>query len=115
VLVWVSALWLARGTWRPQDESTSAFIEVSIRRARAAQLGVPVALVLYCAQLFYVLMSTHRLEGVTWAEMLTSPQFVAVGWIGGPLYLGGQIWYARRERSRLERLQQLQSELAGTN
>jgi hypothetical protein len=111
-LVWVSALWLARGTWRPQDESVAAFIEVSIRRARAAQLGVPVALVLYCAQLFYVLMSTHRIEGVAWSDMLTSRQFIAVGWIGGPLYIAGQVWYARRERSRLARLQQLQTELA---
>jgi hypothetical protein len=112
-LVWVSALWLARGTWRPRDETTAAFLEVSIRRARAAQFGVPVALVLYAAQLFYVLVSTHRIEGVPWTQMLTSPQFVAVGWIGGPLYIAGQVWYARRERSRLERLRQLQSELSG--
>jgi hypothetical protein len=111
-LVWGAALWLARGTWRPRDESTAAFIEVSIRRARAAQLGVPVALVLYAAELLYVLMSMHRLEGIGWRELLLSPQFIAIGWIGGPLYLAGQLWYARRERRRLSRLREIQAELA---
>ena len=113
-LVWGTALWLARGTWRPSDESTAAFIDVSIRRARAAQLGVPVAVVLYGAQLIYVLMSTHRIDGVPWTQMLTSPQFIAVAWIGGPLYIASQVWYARREGRRLERLRQLRSELDTT-
>ena len=112
-LVWVSALWLARGTWRPRDETTAAFLEVSIRRCRAALLAVPVAAVLYCAELLYVLLSTHRLEGASWGDMLRSTQFLVVGWIGGPVYIGGQLWYARRQRQRLVRLQQLQTELAG--
>ena len=112
VLVWASALWLARGTWRPRDESTTAFLEVSIRRCRAALLGVPVALVLYLAELVYVLVSMHRIEGADFGALLRSPQFVAVGWIGGPLYLAGQLWYGGRQRARLARLRELQAQLA---
>jgi hypothetical protein len=113
-LVWISALLLGRGTWRPRDETTAAFLDVSIRRCRAAMLAVPVAAVLYCAELLYVLLSTHRLDGASWGEMLRSTQFILVGWIGGPLYIGGQLWYARRQQQRLVRLRQLQSQLAGT-
>lgn len=113
LLVWFSALWLGRGTWRPRDETTAAFLEVSIRRCRAALLAVPIAAVLYCAELAYVLLSTHRLDGASFGEMLRSTQFVVAGWIGGPLYIGGQLWYARRQQQRLVRLRQLQSQLAG--
>jgi hypothetical protein len=112
-LVWISALWLARGTWRPRDESTTAFLEVSINRCRSALLGLPVAVVLYLAELLYVLLSTHRLEAVSWGELLTSRGFVLAGWIGGPIYIGGQVWYALVQRQRLARLRELQSELAG--
>ena len=112
VLVWVTALWLARGTWRPRDESTAAFLDVSIRRCRAAMLGVPVAFVLYAAELIYVLLSMQRIEGADVASLLRSPQFVAVGWIGGPLYLAGQLWYGHRQRERLNRLRLLQTQLA---
>jgi hypothetical protein len=112
VLVWASALWLARGTWRPRDETTAAFLEVSIRRCRAALLGVPVAVVLYFAELVYVLVSMHRIEGADFGALLRSPQLIAVGWIGGPLYLAGQLWYGSRQRERLARLRALQAEFA---
>lgn len=113
VLVWLTALWLARGTWRPRDESAAAFLEVSIRRCRAAMLGVPVAFVLYAAELIYVLISMQRIEAVDLGTLLRSPQFVAVGWIGGPVYLAGQLWYGHRQRQRLQRLRLLQAQLAG--
>ena len=113
-LVWVTALWLARGTWRPRDESTAAFLEVSIRRCRAAMLGVPVAFVLYAAELIYVLVSMQRIEAVDMGSLLRSPQFIAVGWVGGPVYLAGQLWYGHRQRQRLNRLRLLQAQLAGT-
>ncbi len=104
--------WLARGTWRPRDESTSAFLEVSIKRCRAAMFGVPVAFVLYAAELIYVLISMQRIEAVDLGTLLRSPQFVAVGWIGGPVYLAGQLWYGYRQRQRLQRLRGLQAQLA---
>jgi len=115
VLVWVTALWLARGTWSPRDESTAAFLDVSIRRCRAAMLGVPVAFVLYGAELVYVLVSLQRIEAVDVRSLLFTPQFIAVGWIGGPLYLAGQLWYGHRQRQRLQRLRQLQAQLEGTS
>jgi hypothetical protein len=112
VLVWVAALWLARGTWRPRDESTAAFLEVSIRRCRAAMLGVPVAFVLYAAELIYVIISMQRIAAIDVGSLVQTPQFIAVGWIGGPLYLAGQLWYGHRQRQRLMRLRLLQSQLA---
>lgn len=112
VLVWSSTMWLARGTWRPRDESTAAFLDVSIKRCRAAMVGAPVGIVIYAAELLYVLLSVHRLEGVEWGTLLRSAPVVLIGWIGAPLYVASQIWYARRQRARLRRLQELQAQLA---
>ncbi|MET0291500.1 MAG: hypothetical protein ABW136_03985 [Steroidobacteraceae bacterium] len=113
-LVWGSALWLSRGTWQPRDESTNAFLDISIRRCRAGLLSVPIAIVLYLSELLYVVMSAHRADTLAWSELLMSRGFIIAGWIGGPLYIGGQLWYARVQRRRLTRLRELQVELAGS-
>ena len=73
----------------------------------------PVAVVLYLAELVYILVSMQRLESTGWSELLTSRGFIIAGWIGGPLYIGGQLWYALVQRKRLARLRALQAELVG--
>ncbi len=102
----------SRGTWRPRDETTHAFLEVSIRRCRAGLLSVPIAIFLYAAELAYIVVSTQRLESADWSELITSRGFVLAGWIGAPLYVGGQWWHATVQRGRLARLQKLQADLA---
>lgn len=108
-LIWVSTLWLARGTWRPRDESTAAFLDVAIRRCRAAMWGAPVGIVLYVTEIAYVLVSLHRIEGGDWASQLRSPGLIVVAFVVGPLYIGGQTWYSLRQRGQLRRWRALQA------
>lgn len=108
-LIWVCTLWLARGTWRPRDESTAAFLDVAIRRCRAALWGAPVGIVLYVAEILYVLFSLERIEGADWTTQLRSPAMVVVAFVVGPLYIGGQAWYSLRQRRQLRRWRALQA------
>ncbi len=110
-VVWPVSLWLARGTRRPRDESTTAHIEVSIRRCRAALIMAPVGIVLYLAGLTSTLLMRQRLFGGEWSELLFSTPMIITGWIGVPLYAGGLLWYARRQRQRLKVLETLQRQL----
>ena len=65
-LVWLVALWLSRGTWRPRDESTAACLEVSIRRCRSVILAAPIGILLYVAGLVGSLAWKQRVLGVEW-------------------------------------------------
>ena len=110
-LVWLVALLLSRGTWRPRDGSTAAYIEVSIRRCKSVIVAAPVGVVLYLAGLTGSLVSRQRLLGLEWADMLGAPSMIIAGWIGAPLYTFSMLWNARRERQRLALLQDLKREL----
>lgn len=110
-LVWLVALWLSRGTWRPRDESLAAHLEVSIRRCRAVIAAAPVGIVLYAAGLAGSLYWKQRLLGVEWQTLLAGPSMILAGWIGGPLYACGMLWNARRHRQQLTVLRDLQRQL----
>lgn len=110
-LVWSVALWMSRGTWRPRDDSVAAALEVSIRRCRSIILAAPVGIALYVLGLAGSLAWKDRLFGVDWSTALGTPAMIAAGWIGAPLYAGGMLWNARRQRARLRALQELQRQL----
>jgi hypothetical protein len=111
-LVWVVALWLSRGTWRPRDESTSAYLDVSIRRCRSVMLAAPVGVVLYIGGLAGSLVSKHRLLDVEWSQLLEAPAMILAGWIGAPVYALGMLWNAQRHRKRLATLLDLKRQLS---
>ena len=102
---------LSRGTWRPRDESTSAHLDLSIRRCRAVLLAAPVGIVLYLLGLGGALLWRHRLFGGEWSELLSSGAVIIAGWIGAPLYAGGMLWYANRQKRRLGVLEALKRQL----
>jgi hypothetical protein len=112
-LVWVVALWLSRGTWEPRDNSTAAYLEVSIQRCRSVILAAPVGVVLYLAGLAGSLAWKQRLLGLEWEQVLTAPSMVIAGWIGAPLYSLGMLWNAQRHRKRLALLLDLRGQLSG--
>ena len=114
-LVWISTLWLARGTWRPRDESTAAFLDVAIRRCRASLWGAPIGIVLYVAEIAYVLVSLHRIEGGDWTRQLRTPGVIVVAFIVGPLYVAAQAWYSLRQREQLQRWRALQAASNGSS
>lgn len=111
LVVWAVSLWLSRGTWRPRDESTAAYLDVSIRRCRSVILAAPVGIVLYVAGLIGSLAWKHRVSGVEWGQLLDTPSMIVAGWIGAPLYAVGMLWNARTQRRRLAFLEQLRRQL----
>jgi len=110
-LVWPVSLWLSRGTWQPRDESTLACLDVSIHRARSVQAGAPVGILLYGVGLASAVLMRRQLFGGQWEDVLFSPSLILAGWLGGPVYAAGMLWYARRQRQRLEVLQALRGQL----
>jgi hypothetical protein len=112
VMAWAGALWLSRGTWRPQAETTDAFVEVAIRRCESAVQSVPLALALYVLQIVFMLLWAPRMLHVEPAQVLLAPQMVLMGWIGLPVFTGFMIWYARRKRAELASLQAVRRQLS---
>lgn len=112
-LVWLVALWLSRGTWRPSDGSTAAYLELSIRRCRSVIVAAPVGVLLYIAGLTGSLLSKQRLLGLEWHQLMEAPSMILAGWIGAPLYTIGMLWNAQRQRKRLALLLDLRRQLGG--
>jgi hypothetical protein len=110
-LVWSVALWMSRGTWRPQDDTISGCLELSIRRCRSMILAAPVGIALYVVGLVGSLAWKDRLFGVDWPGVLGTPAMIVAGWIGAPLYAAGMLWNARRQRARLRVLLELKRQL----
>ena len=73
VLVWLVALVLSRGTWRPRDESIAAYIDLSIHRCRSVIVAAPIGIMLYVAGLVGSLAWRQRLLGVEWQQLLQAP------------------------------------------
>ena len=111
VLVWLVALVLSRGTWRPRDESIAAYIDLSIHRCRSVIVAAPIGIVLYVAGLIGSLAWRQRLLGVEWQQLLQAPEMILAGWIGAPAYAISMIVNARAQRRRLAFLEKLRSEL----
>ena len=114
LLVWLVAMWLSRGTWRPRDESISAHLDVSIRRCRSVILAAPIGILLYVAGLIGSLAWRQRLLGVEWQQLLETPSMIIAGWIGGPAYAIGMLINARLQRRRLAFLERLRQQLGET-
>jgi hypothetical protein len=110
-VIWVVALWLARGTWRPLADSTAAFIDVSIRRREAYIRGAVVAACFYVAQFAFLVLAIGLNSPIGIAGVLASTPAVIIGWIGMPVVLAALYWLGRRQRKELERLRELKRQL----
>jgi len=111
LLVWLVAMWLSRGTWRPRDESMAACLDVSIRRCRSVVLAAPIGIALYIAGLIGSLIWRQKLLGLEWQQMLNTPAMIIAGWIGAPLYSIAMLINAQLHRRRLAFLEGLRRQL----
>ncbi|HYP78952.1 MAG TPA: hypothetical protein VEQ17_01585 [Steroidobacteraceae bacterium] len=111
LLVWLVAMWLSRGTWRPRDESLAACLDVSIHRCRSVIIAAPIGILLYVAGLIGSLAWRQKLLGVEWQQLLDTPAMIIAGWIGAPLYAIGMLVNARLQRRRLTFLERLRQQL----
>lgn len=113
VLVWLVALALSRGTWRPRDESIAAYVDLSIHRCRSVIIAAPIGIVFYVAGLVGSLAWRQRMLGIEWQQLLQAPEMIIAGWIGAPAYAIGMIMNARAHRLRLAFLEKLRRDLGG--
>jgi hypothetical protein len=103
-VAWLGGLWIDRGTWRPLSDSTSAFIDISIRRCEAALRGLKFLTVMYVVQLAFVLFWKLQFSSIELAELMTSWPVIVLGWIAGPALFGFVVWYGRAKRAELSYL-----------
>lgn len=108
---WAGMLYISRGTWTPRDESTAAFIHVTVGRYRSSIRAVPLAVLVYVAELLFFTWLPVRYSGVPLEVMLGSWPFILLGWIGLPLFTGGMWWWRLRSQRRLAYWEGLQREL----
>jgi hypothetical protein len=112
-IAWAGSLWLGRGTWRPRNESTAAFVDLSIARCTGWIRALPFALALYVAELVFVLgfVGTLRNPARTVAELLVSGPALVLGWIGLPGLVAAALWWRRTLSARRDRLYSLRQQL----
>jgi len=118
VLVFVSAgyrLWVQRGTWRAESQSTRAFVELRHRRLtarlrliRMAHYLLP-AWLMFCAVLAAANWTTIgpdvRAHPTDWLWVLGSVFFMTLG-----SFLG-LAWFRRRKRAELRRVEKTLEEM----
>jgi hypothetical protein len=112
-------LWLMRGTWRAEAQSTRAFVELWQRRVlfriRGLQIGAYIAIgwLVFCAALAAANWSTVRLElmghpTVYLAMMLVIVLMLRVIWLG-------VMWFHRRKVAELNEVTRLLEEMETIN
>ncbi len=110
-------LWLMRGTWRAETQSTRAFVELWQRRVlsriRGLQTGIYIAIgwLVFCAALAAANWATIRLELMGHptgyiAMMLVIVLMLRVIWFGA-------MWLRRRKLAELKEVKQILDEMDG--
>jgi len=111
---WTFALLNRRGTWRPEQATTSAFIDLSLRRCRRRLTAAYFGGCFYAVEMAFCLTwiyqyNSHR-GPVTLLDVLSSASAIMFGLITVAL-AGWLIWYRKRRLAELEYLQELQEQL----
>jgi len=111
-IAWAGCLWLGRGTWRPRNESTAAFLDLSIARCTGWIRAIPFALALYAAELVFTFAWSLRNSERLLTEVLVSVPAIVLGWIGLPGLCAAAIWWRRTLSARRHQLLLLRRQLA---
>jgi hypothetical protein len=108
---WVGSIWIARGTWRPLAKTTTAFIDISIRRCRSNLRAASFGAWLYVCQLLFVMLWRFFSSAIELTALLTSWPVVLLGWVGVPVFFASRSWFMRAQRAELDRLLDLDRQL----
>ena len=113
---WIFALRNRKGSWTPASSSTTAFLDVSIRRARGSLRAVRFGAVLYVCEIVFsmswVYHDVARTSPMTIAQFIALPTSLAV-WGVTVAFAAFLVWYRTKKRTELAYLLGLQTELAG--
>ncbi len=122
VAVWlfIAAAWIfgmsnRKGAWSPAASSTSAYLDLSLRRCRANLRAVRFGAVLYFAEIVFSLSWVYhdlsQREPLPAGSFLTST-LVLIVWLCTGIFVVGLIWFWRRKRAELKYLLDMKSQLA---
>lgn len=112
-VTWAGALWIDRGNWRQLGTTTTAFVDVSIRRVRATIRGIRLGACLYVGQLIAMLVLKRALSSAEWPDLLAAWPTIVIGWVGLPVFLTASVWFVRRKRQELNGLLEMRRQLLG--
>jgi hypothetical protein len=107
-VAWGFGAWNRRGAWRPVSLTSSAYLEISIRRCRSAMRAVIFGMVLFVVEMLFCLAWIyHRTGG---ASFLYSTAMMAVG-VATVAFFVGSLVYRARKQGELARLLQLEESM----
>ena len=111
-VIWAVSIRIDRHNWRLLGDTTTAFVDLSIRRCESDLKGLRAAIVLFIAQFLAMVALRQYLAPTTLVDLLTAWPVVVIGWLGFPALVVGTRWMARRKRHELHRLLELRRQLA---
>jgi hypothetical protein len=105
---WGFGIWNRRGAWRPVALSTSAYLEISIRRCRSSIRAVRFGVALFVVEMLFCLAWIYHRTGD--ASFLYSTRMMAVG-VATVVFFVGSLLYQAKKRSELAWLLQLDTSM----
>lgn len=114
---WGFVLWNNAGTWRPASETTAAFLDVSIQRARRAIRSAVFGVALYLAEVAFCAdwFRRHDSSGllVPWPTVFASGAIAWLTWGATPVLGAVAVWYVLRKVREARQLEAIRQEGEG--
>ncbi len=107
-VAWAFAIWNRRAAWSPVALTSSAYLEISIRRCRSAIRAVIFGMLLFLVEMLFCLAWIYNRSGS--ASFLYSPRMMATAGATVVFFVGCLVYRARK-KGELARLLQLQKSM----
>lgn len=113
---WMFALITKRGLWAPSAIDTASFVDLSIRRCRAALAAIWFGASLFVSEVAFGLGWAYRHSGEESQPLLRWLWFsslrIDIVWIFTVAFFVAIVWYRRKKKAELTSLLTLRSEMA---
>ena len=107
---WIFGLSNRKNGWSPAASTTSAFLEISLRRARASLRAVIFGAILYVVEMAFCLSWVFHELSRPLSAFLTSKVLILV-YLFTLLFAVALLWYRKKKQAELKYLLNLQREL----
>jgi hypothetical protein len=111
LVAWTVGLWLGRGNWQAETQSTAAFVRVSVSRCRSRLVAICFAAVFYAVELIFVIAWKQYYFPVDLQAVLASPVVIMFIAVVTPIFFSCLAVCFGRTRMRLRYLLEVQREL----
>ena len=112
-IAWIFAILNRRGSWSPSAATTSAFVDLSIRRCRANLRTTTFGAALgFCELAFGLAWVFHEVSEPLWPFLTSIPLIIV--WLCTLIFVASLLLYRKKKRADLAYLLTLQRELQAT-